>query len=135
MAALVIWEQEIAGSEGYSSQQGQSFRVCIMHMLVWESEWTSASLVMWACQRESERASFMCRLYPFLRTECSSDPAGQSSAPCDSSALLFGYGAWQLTSTTNTQTHTHTVQTAKAFLSTGLLLTSIGFTCASLCNT
>lgn len=58
-----------------------------------------------SCERdgESERASFMC-LYLFLRTECSSGPAGQSSAPCDSSALLFGYGAWQLTSTTNTHT-------------------------------
>lgn len=72
------------GSEGYDSQQGQSFNVCVyvIHMRVNER------VHHWSCAR----VSFM-RLYPLLSTECSSSPAGDSSAPCDSPALLFGYRA------------------------------------------
>lgn len=83
-------------SEGYNGRQGQSL-VCVcvyvIHMLVLYEQMNERAH-RWSCDhaRESERASFM-RLYPFLRTECSSGPAGESSVPCDSSALLFGYGA------------------------------------------
>lgn len=103
-----------AGSEGYNSQQGQSLMcvcVCLCNPYASMRERMNERAHRWSCERagESERASFMW-LYLFLRTECSSGPAGQSSAPCDSSALLFGYGAWQLTSTTNTHTHCADIQ-------------------------
>lgn len=86
-----------AGSEGYNSQQGQSLMcvsVCLCNPYASMRERVNERAHRWSCERdgESERASFMC-LYLLLRTECSSGPAGQSRAPCDSSALLFGYGA------------------------------------------
>lgn len=112
-----------AGSEGYNSQQGQSLMcvcvcLCNAYASMRESEWTSASLVMWACRRE--RTSFIHVPVSFPQNRVFQRSCGTEQ--CTMWLLCTALRLWSLTANLhNKHTHTHTAQTSKAFLSTGLL--------------